>query len=86
MDFETLPEVEKKSGDAPPRYRSDLQTPTLDTIPDAKKCLVTGAQYSCPLKGSVRAEPELDQYKCRCTQLNVGLSMGTPMEKLGQGL
>ena len=29
---------------------------------------------------------EADQYKCRCSQPNLGLSTGTPMEKLGQGL
>ena len=40
---------------APPRDPSHLQTPNLDTIADAKKHLVTGAWYSCPLRGSARA-------------------------------
>ena len=34
-----------------------MQTPNLDTIADAKKYLLTGAQYSCPLRGSIRAGP-----------------------------
>jgi hypothetical protein len=42
---------------APPRNPSHLQTPNPDTIADAKKCLLTGAGYSCPLRGSARVWP-----------------------------
>jgi hypothetical protein len=34
-----------------------LLSPNPDTIADVKKCLLPGAQYSSPLKGSVRARP-----------------------------
>jgi hypothetical protein len=33
------------------------QSPNLDTVVDAKKCLLTGAWYSCLLKGSATACP-----------------------------
>jgi hypothetical protein len=36
---------------------SHMQPPNPDTIADAKKCLLTGTQYSCLLKGSARALP-----------------------------
>jgi hypothetical protein len=36
---------------------SHLLTPNPDTIVNAKKCLLTGAQYSCPLRGFARARP-----------------------------
>jgi len=36
----------------PPWDPSHAQTPSLDTIADAKMCLQTGAWYSCPLRGS----------------------------------
>jgi hypothetical protein len=39
---------------APPRDPSFLQKPNPDTIADAKKRLLTGAWYSCPLRGSAR--------------------------------
>ena len=32
---------------------SHLLTPNPDTIADAKKCLLTGAWYSCPLRGFI---------------------------------
>jgi hypothetical protein len=35
-----------------PRDPSHLQTPSPDTITDVKKCLLTEAWYSCPLRGS----------------------------------
>ena len=38
-----------------PRDTSHMQTPNPDTIVDAKKCLLTGAWYSCPLRGSASA-------------------------------
>jgi hypothetical protein len=41
----------------PPRDPSHLLTPNPDTIADAKKCLLTGAWYSCPLRGPSRAGP-----------------------------
>jgi len=34
-----------------------MHTPNPDTIADAKKFLLTGAWYSCPLRGSARAGP-----------------------------
>jgi hypothetical protein len=34
---------------------SHIQLPNLDTIVDARKCLLTGASYDCFLRGSVRA-------------------------------
>jgi hypothetical protein len=57
-----------------------MQTPNPDTIVDAKKCLLTGgARYSCLLSGSARC-------RCRCSQPNMELSTGTPMEELGEGM
>ena len=38
---------------APPRDPSHIQSPNPDTIVDAKTCLLTGAWYSCLLRGSV---------------------------------
>jgi hypothetical protein len=45
---------ERLSSDCPPRSGdpSHMQTPNPDAIADAKKCLQTGAWYSCPLRGS----------------------------------
>jgi len=37
-----------------PRDPSYLQTPNLDTIADAKKCLLIDALHGCPLKGFSR--------------------------------
>jgi hypothetical protein len=34
-----------------------MQTPNLDTVADAKKYLLTGAWYSCILRGSARSWP-----------------------------
>ena len=56
-----------------------MQTPNPDTIADAKKCLLTGAWYSCLLRGSARASY---RYRCRCLQPTIGLSTG----HLGEGL
>ena len=39
----------------PPRDPSHLQTPNPDTIDEAKKHLLTGTWYSCPLRCSARA-------------------------------
>jgi hypothetical protein len=41
---------------APPRDLSHLQTPNPDTMADAKKHLLTGAWYSCPLRVCARAK------------------------------
>jgi hypothetical protein len=35
-----------------------MQTPNPGTIADAKKCLLTGAWYSCLLRGSARSWPK----------------------------
>jgi hypothetical protein len=40
---------------APPGAPSHKQKPNLDTIADAKKCLLTGALYNCLLRDSFRA-------------------------------
>jgi len=32
-----------------------IQPPKLDNIDEAKKCMLTGARYSCLLRGSGRA-------------------------------
>ena len=40
---------------ATPRDPSHLQTLNPETIVDAKKFLLTGAWYGCPLRGSARA-------------------------------
>ena len=37
---------------APPGYTSHIQSPIPDSIVDANKCLLTGAWYSCLLRGS----------------------------------
>ena len=42
---------------APHRDPSHLQTPNPDTIFAAKKCLLTGAWYSCHLRGRAKAWP-----------------------------
>jgi hypothetical protein len=34
-----------------------MQTPNPDTIVDAKKCLLRGAQYGCLLRGLARTLP-----------------------------
>jgi hypothetical protein len=47
-----------KRESAPPRDPSYLQTTNSDTIADVKKGLLTGAGYSCPLRGCVRAGPK----------------------------
>jgi hypothetical protein len=39
----------------PPGDPSYIQSPNSDTLVDAKKCLLTGAWYSCLLRGSVTA-------------------------------
>ena len=58
---------------APPGDPFHLLTPNLDTIADAKKCLLKRACSSCPLRGSDRARSIL-------------MMSWTPMEKVGQGL
>jgi len=40
-----------------PRDPSHMQTQNSDTMADAKKCMLTGAWYSCPLRDSARAWP-----------------------------
>jgi hypothetical protein len=51
-----------------------MQPPNPDTIADAKKCLLIGAL------------PEPDKYRGRRSQPTIGLSTGSPMEELGEGL
>jgi hypothetical protein len=46
---------ERHSETVIPRDTSHLQTPNPDTIVYAKKCLLTGTWYSCPLRVSARA-------------------------------
>jgi hypothetical protein len=48
---------ERASRDRLPVDPSHMQTPNPDTIVDAKKCLLTGACYSCLLRGSARSWP-----------------------------
>jgi hypothetical protein len=58
-----------------------MQTPNPDTIEDAKnadRILITAVSWE--------ALPDPDQYRCGCTQPNIGLCTRTPMRKLGQGL
>ena len=43
---------------APPRDSSHLQTPNPDTIADATKHLLTGAWYSCPLRGLTNTDAD----------------------------
>jgi hypothetical protein len=50
-------ESEGKARDCPPGDPSHVQTPNPYTFADAKKCLLTGAWYSCLLRGSARASP-----------------------------
>jgi hypothetical protein len=38
-----------------PRDPFHMQTPNPDTTANAKKVLLTGAWYNCPLRGSARA-------------------------------
>ena len=57
-----------------PIYRH--QTQTLLTV--LTRYLLTGASYSCLLRGSARAD--------RCLQATTGLNMGSPMEELEKGL
>ena len=54
------------------------QPPNPDTLADANKSLLTGAWYSCLLRGSACA------CKCRsgCSQLSIVLSTGSPMNDL----
>ena len=40
---------------APPGYPSHIQSPNPDTFTDAKKCLLTGPEYSGLLRDSARA-------------------------------
>jgi hypothetical protein len=39
----------------PPGDPSNIKSPNPDTIMDTKKCLLTGAGYSCPIRGSASA-------------------------------
>ena len=41
---------------APPGDPSYMQTPNPEIIIDAKKCLLTGAWYSCLLRGSANID------------------------------
>jgi hypothetical protein len=65
------------------RNPSHLQTPNPVTIADAKKCLLTGTWYSCPLE---RLCQHLTAYRCRYSQPTIGLSLGIPKEELGERL
>ena len=65
----------------PPRDPFHLHTPNLDTMSDAKKCLLTGACYSCSLRGSARASPIQKWMHLAKHQTE---SMGIPVEKLGK--
>jgi hypothetical protein len=60
-----------------------MQTPNPDTIADAKKCLLTGAWYSCLLRGSAKSWPIQMQILTakHWTELT-----GAPMEELGEEL
>jgi hypothetical protein len=57
------------------RNSSGLKNP--DIIADAKKCMLTGACYSCLLRGSARG---------RCSQPTIELNTRTPTEELEKGL
>jgi hypothetical protein len=61
---------------------SHMQPPNPDTIADSKKCLMTGASYSCLLRGSARAW----QIQMWFSQPTIGLSMGSWIEELVKGL
>ena len=74
-------ETEEKAIQRPPSLGGHHHPhPHTHTIADAKKHLLTGAWYSCPLRGSAST----DQYRCRYSQPTIGLSPGTPMEELGK--
>jgi hypothetical protein len=63
---------------------SHIQSPNPGIIPDAKKCLLTGAWYSCLLRGFSRAWQI--QRRMLTPQPTIGLSTGSPMEELKKGL
>jgi len=69
MAIQSLPHLELQS-----LY---IQPPKLDNIDEAKKCMLTGAWYSCLLRGSARA---------RQIQQTIKLRTGSLLEKLEKGL
>jgi hypothetical protein len=78
-------ETERKTVQRLPHlgYPSHLQTPNPDTTANAKKYLLTVSWYICPLRGCA---PKPTQYRCGCTQPTIRLSIGTPIEGLGEGM
>ena len=63
---------------APPNDPSHLQPSNPDSIADAKKHLLTGAWFGCPLRGSA----SIWQMQMHIDSI-IGLSLGTPLEELG---
>jgi hypothetical protein len=59
-----------------------MQSPNSDFIADAKKCLLTGAWYAYPLRGSARAWP----IQMRMLTANHLTEHRNTMEKLGKEL
>jgi hypothetical protein len=47
---------------------------------------VTEDAYSITRIFHILLGAKSDQYRCGCTQPNIGMNTGIPMEKLGQGL
>jgi hypothetical protein len=66
---------------APPGDPSHIQSPNPDTIVDANKDLLTETDIAV----SWDSFPVSDKYRGRCSQLTIGLSTGSPMEKLEKG-
>jgi hypothetical protein len=60
---------------------SHMQTPNPDTIVDAKKYW-----HEPDTAVSWEALPDLDQYRCGCSQLTINWAQETQMEELGEGL
>jgi hypothetical protein len=62
------------------KVRRHTQPPNPDTIADAKNYLLTGAWYSCPLRGSARTWPK----QIQMFAANHWTEHRTPMEDLGR--
>ena len=74
---------ERPSRDVPPGGSSHVQTPKLDTIADSRNCLLTGALYSCLLRGSFRAWQIQRQMLAANHAMDHGVPNGGVLERTG---
>jgi hypothetical protein len=78
-----LKEIQRQSVEQRLKERPSRDCPTWESIPHSD---TKPRHYCWQEPDSWEAVPDSDHYRYGCSQPTIGLSTGTPMEELGEGL